>query len=315
MKRRDFFLSLGGISATLASGKKAYAEPKKVTQENVTEFFGVICDVSRCIGCRACEVACATANKLEYMPQPARDHALEKHRKTSFKQRTVVNRYKTSKDIIYVKSQCMHCWQPACSAACLTNAMEKHKEGPVTWNGDKCMGCRYCMIACPFDIPKYEYESNNPRIQKCTMCWERVEKGQKPACVAACPVNAIQFGFRDAIMETARSRIYAHPDKYVHQIYGEKEVGGTGWVYISPVPFTEIGFRDDLGYKPSPEYTTGFLYYAAILDLVVPPMLLGLFQLAKHNDKPYPSESLDASSAGTKQIAVSSNDQETVDKQ
>ncbi len=310
MKRRDFFLSLGGISAALASGKKAYAEPKKVTKENATEFLGVLCDVSRCIGCRACEVACAKANKLEYMPQPSRDHALEKHRKTSFEQRTVVNRYKTSKGIVYAKSQCMHCWQPACAAACLTNAMEKHQEGPVTWDGDKCMGCRYCMVACPFEIPKYEYESNNPRVQKCTMCWERVEKGKEPACVAACPVNALQFGLRSTIMETARARIYAHPDKYVHQIYGEKEVGGTSWVYISPVPFKEIGFRDDLGDTPYPEYTTGFLYGVPVVFLVGPTLLLGLHQLSKRNGEPYPSEPLDVSATSPKQLEASSDKKE-----
>lgn len=282
MKRRDFFVTLGGVGAALA-GKKAYAA-QPVTKENVKEFFGVLCDTTRCIGCRSCEVACAKANKLPFVPDIEKDGALEKERKTSFKQRTVVNRYKTKKGNVYVKKQCMHCWQPACASACLTNAMEKHAEGPVTWNGNKCMGCRYCMVACPFEIPKYEYESWNPRVEKCTMCWERLEQGKLPACVSVCPTNALQFGLKRTVLETARARIYGHPKKYVHHIYGEREVGGTGWLYLSAVPFEELGFRMDLGEKPYPEYTTNFLYGVPVVFLVGPTLLLGLYRLSQRGE-------------------------------
>ena len=128
---------------------------------------------------------------------------------------------------VNVKSQCMHCLQPACAAACLTKAMVKTSEGPVVWRSDKCMGCRFCMISCPFDIPKFEYHSANPRIQKCRMCWDRLAEGEVPACVENCPAKCTVFGKRSELLDLARARIYAEPDKYVHHIYGEHEAGGT----------------------------------------------------------------------------------------
>jgi Fe-S-cluster-containing dehydrogenase component len=177
---------------------------------------------------------------------------------------------------VFVKKQCMHCYQAACASACPTEAMEKTKKGPVTWDGDKCIGCRYCMTSCPFDMPKFEYGEWNPKIQKCTMCFERLAEGKKPACVAACPTDALMFGTRVKNLEIARHRIYSHPDKYVHQIYGEHEVGGTGYIYLSAVPFDQIGFRTDLGTTPYPEYTKEFLYAVPMVLFGVPAFLLGL---------------------------------------
>jgi ferredoxin len=174
----------------------------------------------------------------------------------------------------------MHCWQPACGAACLTNAMYKTAEGPVIWRGNKCMGCRFCMVSCPFDIPKFEYDSWNPRIQKCDMCWDRLERGEKPACVEACPTDALMFGTKRELMEIARVRIYNHPDNYVHEIYGEQVVGGTGWLYLSAVPFDQIGFRTDLGTRPYPELTQDFLNMVPVFVFGMPALLYGLSALA-----------------------------------
>ncbi|MEO8500755.1 MAG: 4Fe-4S dicluster domain-containing protein [Vicinamibacteria bacterium] len=284
MDRRGFLKTSGVIGATIACGKAAAAEAPRSK-----EFVGVLVDTTRCIGCRACEVACGQANGM-LVPDVLKDAALEKERTTSEKQWTVVNRYKTEKGDVFVKKQCMHCWQPACTAACLTNAMFKTKEGPVIWRADKCMGCRYCMVSCPYNIPKFEYNEWNPDIQKCTMCYGRLQEGKRPACVEACPADALMFGQKRDLMEIARVRIYNHPRQYVRHIYGEQEVGGTGWLYIASVPFDQLGFPTNLGTTPYPEYTKEFLYSVPILDFGLPTLLIGLKLLVdqagkgKHED-------------------------------
>lgn len=281
MNRRDFISFAGAVGSSLVTGAAA-AECTDRSQPQ--EFVGVLCDTTRCIGCRSCEIACAEAHGLP-VPEPATDGGLETARETSPERWTVVNRYETDSGPVYVKKQCMHCWQPACSTACLTNAMLKTHEGPVIWREDKCMGCRYCMVACPFGIPKFEYHATNPRIQKCIMCWERLQRGEIPACVAACPVDALMFGGRRQLMEIARVRIYNHPDDYHHQIYGEHEVGGTGWLYLSPVPFDQLGFRTDLGTTPYPELTKGFLYSVPVVFLLAPTFMLALEHLSIRTDE------------------------------
>jgi len=174
------------------------AQAQHTTEEK--EFVGVLVDTTRCIGCRNCELACAQENGLD-VPDVANDGGLEHKRETDDKRWTVVNRYETEKGEVFVKTQCMHCWQPACAAACLTNAMYKTKEGPVIWREDKCMGCRLCMVSCPFEMPKFEYNEWNPRIQKCIMCAGRVSEGKKPACVESCPTDALSFGPKRELME------------------------------------------------------------------------------------------------------------------
>jgi formate dehydrogenase iron-sulfur subunit len=279
MNRRDF-IKLGTVAGTTLVAGKANAEPPASPEE----FVGVLVDTTRCIGCRACERACSVANGLP-VPDVENDNALDGVRDTSDSQWTVVNRFDTSKGEVFVKKQCLHCWQPACAAACLTNAMYKTRTGPVIWRGNKCMGCRFCMVSCPFDIPKFEYDSWNPKIQKCTLCHERLEQGQIPACVEACPTDALTFGSKRELMEIARLRIYHHPDRYVHKIYGEHEVGGTGWLYLSAVPFEELGFRTDLGTTPYPEYTRDFLYGVPLVLFGLPALQLGLHLLSEKKDE------------------------------
>jgi Fe-S-cluster-containing dehydrogenase component len=274
MDRREFLMSAGAAGGGLAG------RPHDLSRVLHKEFVGVLVDTTRCIGCRSCEVACAESHGMA-PPDVKNDGALAAERKTSEDRFTVVNRYETDAGTVYVKKQCMHCWQPACSSACLTNAMEKTEDGPVIWNEDKCMGCRYCMVACPFEIPKYEYDSWNPRVRKCDMCWDRLERGEVPACVKACPVDALMFGMKRDLMEIAQVRIYNHPERYHHAIYGQHEVGGTGWLYLSAAPFEQLGFRTDLGTTPYPEYTREFLYGVPVMFLLGPAMLLGLHQLSK----------------------------------
>ena len=274
MDRRQFLIA----SATAGAGGKHKVDTSAETAGEPKEFVGVLVDTTRCIGCRSCEVACSITHN-NFVPDTKSDNALEQRRDTSDKQYTVVNRFNTEKGEIFVKRQCMHCWQAACVSMCLVNAMYKTREGPVTWNGDKCLGCRFCMVACPFDIPKAEYRSWNPRIMKCTMCYERLQDGKKPACVEACPTDTLMFGQKRELMEIARHRVYSHPDKYVHHIYGENEAGGTGWLYLSAVPFEQIGFRVDLGTTPYPEHTKNFLVSVPLILFGVPALLLGLSEL------------------------------------
>ena len=279
MNRRDFLKTAGIAGATLTAGSARAEEPVAPV-----EFAGVLVDTTRCIGCRACERACSEEHGLP-VPNIEDDNALTAERQTSDTQWTIVNRYETSKGEVFVKKQCLHCWQPACAAACLTNAMYKTENGPVIWRPSKCMGCRFCMVSCPFDIPKFEYHEWNPKIQKCTMCFERLQEGKRPACVQSCPTDALMFGMKRDLMEIARVRIYNHPDRYVHKIYGEHEVGGTGWLYLSAVPFDEIGFRADLGTTPYPEYTRDFLYGVPLVLFGLPALLLGLNLLAGNEEE------------------------------
>ena len=158
MNRRDFF-KVGAVAGMGLAANDAHAE----SAGNPEEFVGVLVDTTRCIGCRACERACSVTHELP-VPDVVNDGALGAVRDTSEKQWTVVNRFETSKGEVFVKRQCMHCWQPACGAACLTNAMFKTESGPVIWRSKKCMGCRFCMVSCPFDIPKFEYHEWNPKI-------------------------------------------------------------------------------------------------------------------------------------------------------
>jgi len=281
MNRRKFFHLAGAAATTALAGSVVGAEEKHTPDK---EFVGVLVDTTRCIGCRQCEVACAEAHDLP-VPDPANDEGLDRQRETTIDQWTVVNKHETDAGEVFVKRQCMHCEQPACAAACPTNAMEKTKEGPVIWHGDKCMGCRYCMVACPFEVPRFEYNSPNPRIRKCIQCFERLEAGEEPACVMACPADALMFGTKKELMQVARARIYNQPEDYVHRIYGEHEVGGTDWLYLSAVPFEQLGLPENLGDIAYPDYTREFLYGVPAVFMLMPPLLFGLHELTARSQK------------------------------
>jgi Fe-S-cluster-containing dehydrogenase component len=288
ISRRKFlgWLSAAGctslISTTAQGAKKQF--------KGYPDSYAVLHDTSLCIGCRRCEEACNSVNKLPAPDKPFTDLSLlDQKRRTTAKTYTVVNKYgnkDTNKSHLFVKSQCNHCLEPACASACFVKAFRKTKEGPVIYNPEVCVGCRYCMIACPFEIPTYEYdEPLAPRVMKCTMCYDRIKENKLPGCVEACPVGALKFGKRDALIKYARERISKFPDRYIDHIYGEHEMGGTSWLYISSLSFKEIGMREDLGITPTPELTAGALGAVPVVVSLWPVLLTGIYAINRRKEK------------------------------
>lgn len=277
IRRRDFLGTIAVVGGSTLIGSYTVASSKEIPLE---DRYGCLTDLTACVGCRSCEEACNKANNLPPPETPFDDKSVfdEKRRPTA-KAYTVVNRYSNPKDKekpIYRKIQCNHCNEPSCATACPIHAYSKTKEGAVLYNEDLCFGCRYCMVACPFYVPAYNYWSTlEPKIVKCTMCYGRIKTGGITACAEACPVGAITFGKRTDLIRLARERIMKNSDRYIDHIYGEHEVGGTSWMYISGVPFEQLGFPTNLPNKALLEETKGFLSAVPVV-LTVWPALFGM---------------------------------------
>lgn len=192
--------------------------------------YGFLIDASRCIDCRACMISCSVQNDVPLT-----------HTRIWMKDTGVVGDYPnlTHYTAVY---HCMHCTDPSCVSACTVGALQQNEDGVVTYDHDRCIGCRYCMYACPFEVPHFEWDQQFALIVKCDMCVSRLEEGQEPACAATCPTDAIQFGSREDMLTRAHERIQNQPDRYVDHVFGEHENGGTSTFYISPVPFEQLGF-------------------------------------------------------------------------
>ena len=187
----------------------------------------ILVDITKCIGCRSCEQAC---KQIHGFP-------MDTEAKLSPTALTVIE----ERGDRFTRRMCMHCQDPACASACLVGALRKTAAGPVTYDGAKCIGCRYCLVACPFSVPRYEWTKLAPYVKKCDMCAGRLANGQQPACVEACPVQASIAGNREDILQEAQRRI-VNDSKYVNHIYGSDEAGGTSVFFISDVPFEKLGF-------------------------------------------------------------------------
>ena len=216
---------------------------------------GVLVDITKCVGCRACVIACKQWNHLPMSTTADRGTDQDDPPKLNSNSFTTINTVEVDQpdqEFVYWKRQCMHCNEPGCVGACIVGALRKHEDGPVIYIQNKCIGCRYCMSACPFGIPTYQWEKASPWIRKCTFCADRQAQNLQPACCGTCPSGALKFGNRRDLIDEAHSRITAQPQLYYDHVYGEEEVGGTAWMYISPVPFEELHFAQ-VSDEPAPK--------------------------------------------------------------
>ena len=275
--------------------------------------FGVLIDTTRCIGCRSCQVSCKNENKLPAEPTQlaGRTGGLTNPKQLSAKTFTIVQNHEVDAPdapgglkLVFTKRQCMHCDQPACASACPVTALHKAEHGGVAYDEDKCIGCRYCVWACPFGVPTAEWDTLAPRIRKCDLCADRIlgdiraqelndqnlardsrdrfeTSYKKPACVKACTTGGLLYGRRDELVEEAHRRLDAEPARYHPHVYGEHEVGGTSCLYLSAVPFEKLGFRTDLGDTAYPVHTATALGLVPAAVVGVGAALGGIHLLAQ----------------------------------
>jgi formate dehydrogenase iron-sulfur subunit len=216
----------------------------------------ILYDATMCIDCKQCEKACAERNSLPYNDDIAAEEKQSEHKFT----------FVMAEGDKFMRHLCMNCLDPTCASVCPVAALRKTSAGPVIYEESRCIGCRYCMVACPFGVPKYEWNKTLPRVRKCDMCADRVTSGRPTACAEACPTGATKFGDREALIAEARDRISKNPGQYIDHIYGLTEVGGTSVLLLSSVPFDRFGYRSDLISESMPLLTYRVLSH--IPDLV-----------------------------------------------
>jgi formate dehydrogenase iron-sulfur subunit len=229
--------------------------------------WGLLLDTTRCIGCGACSAACKEQNGL---PLPIET------RTTAYTWTTVEEHQGVN-----VRRMCMHCLTPTCVSVCPVGAMRKTASGPVVYDSDKCIGCRYCVMACPFDVPKYQWDRPVPIVGKCIMCAPRLAEGKPTACASVCPTGATLFGTREELIRESRRRIAAEPSRYVDQIYGLDEVGGTGVLMLAGVPFADLGLPSNLPKEPLPQLTWKVLSHLPDFVSVAAVFLYGVHWITK----------------------------------
>ena len=283
VNRREFMKITGTVAGTAAASLAGVQTACASGHHLEPDRFGVLTDYTECIGCRRCEWACAQENELPFGNLESCDDqsVFQEMRRPDENQYTVVNRYPAAEGSdkpLDVKVNCLHCEHPACVSACIVGALKKSPMGPVTYDASACIGCRYCMVACPFQIPAYEYHNAlTPMVMKCTMCSDRTLQGEIPACVEMCPKEALTFGRREDLLELARDRIRRNPDRYLPHVYGEYEVGGTSWMMIGDREFTEV----DLPVVPdtSPAEVTERIQHGIFRGFSGPLMVFGMVSL------------------------------------
>ncbi len=254
INRRQLLMGIVGAGGAVVGGlaTSAVAEEHPAQPVAPPDAVAMLYDNSVCTGCRACMTACSEANGLP--PDTAAGMPLDTSLTSGLwdipadlnsKTKNIIKLYKEpgGTDFAFVKRQCMHCLDPACVTGCPFGALKKNVWGAVTWNSSLCIGCRYCEVACPFDVPKFQWDKWNPKIVKCEFCFDqRLKKNEEPACTAVCPTGAVIFGKRPDLLAKAKQRITDTPDKYFeNRVYGEYEAGGTQVLYLSNVAFEKIG--------------------------------------------------------------------------
>lgn len=215
-------------------------------------------DTTKCTGCRGCQVACKQWNQLK--GENTKFFSGEGYQNPPLMSEYTFTRVKFKdyqkdgqNEFAFYKEMCMHCNEPACASVCPVGAFKKTAEGPVVYDAGRCIGCRFCMIACPFGIPKYEWSKAFPLVRKCTGCYSRIKEGMQPACVTACP-TAITYGNRSDMIKEAEKRLKNRPERYQQTIYGKDEAGGTSVLYLTQQPLDELGFKP-VTQRALPSYT------------------------------------------------------------
>ena len=262
-------LLTGGMLTAGAGTARAALPPKQPDPEAV----GLLYDSTLCIGCRACVAACRDANGLAAVPTTINGAPYDAPVDLDAHTKTIIKLYDTGTERGYVKNQCMHCVDPACVSVCMFSALHKTKYGIVAYDPESCIGCRYCQVACPFNVPKFEWAKATPKIVKCELCRDRLAAGQEPACTAVCPRHAVIYGKRTDLLREAHARLVAAPDKYVPKVYGETDAGGTQVLYLSAVSFDHLGLPA-LGEQAVPYFTEN-LQHAVYQGFIAPIALYG----------------------------------------
>lgn len=240
--RRTMLKGVAVAGATaLAKASPVQARERKTAP---SDAVGMLYDTTRCVGCKACVTACKEANGDKADTRTPGMECYDAPTDLNDRTRTIIKRFDDGERTSFVKAQCMHCVDPTCVGACMIGALRKGDFGVVTWNSSLCVGCRYCAVACPFNVPKFEWESAAPEIVKCEMCAHRLAEGKEPACVEACPREAVIFGEYKELLRIAHRRLEHHPERYYPKVYGEHDLGGTQVLVLSHVPFEEIGLTN-----------------------------------------------------------------------
>lgn len=285
MLTRRGFMRRAGLGAAAAAGALLAAERQAAASDAPSlspatedETVGVLIDLTRCSGCQSCALACKEANR---MPQPE----LIPARLGADALTVVETRVADGGEEVFVKRQCMNCVHPACASACTVGALRKAANGAVVYDSSKCIGCRYCQYACPFGVPAYEWNDAFGLIAKCQLCAGRLNAGREPACAAACPNGAIRFGKRHELLAQAHAQIASAPARYIDHVYGEHEAGGTQMLYLSAVPFGELGFPV-LGDAPVPHYAETVMQLTPAVALTVASVATGLHLLLRRRHPP-----------------------------
>ncbi len=238
----------------------------------------ILTDVTKCIGCLKCVEACKDVNHLEAdVPRVwDKNDGLSAENWTSIIQKHGKH---------YVRKLCRHCLEPACVSVCPVGALRKTEIGAVIYDSAKCMGCRYCMMVCPFGIPRYDWDQTVPHVEKCILCYDRLKEGKQPACTEACPENATIFGDRDALLKEAHKRIRENPAKYVNRVWGENEVGGTSVLYISDINLDFLSYQTRPVDMPLPKETLPAMEAVPYAFFGMGGVMLGLSWIIKRRMK------------------------------